>query len=55
MMTSPWINGQQNSPAFRLTMDGADITQKLEKRLLSLTITDNRRAKLSGISPGGIS
>lgn len=42
MMTSPWINGQQNSPAFRLTMDGADITQKLEKRLLSLTLTDNR-------------
>ncbi len=23
-------------------MDGADITQKLEKRLLSLTLTDNR-------------
>lgn len=42
MMTSPWINCQQNSPAFRLTMDGADITQKLEKRLLSLTLTDNR-------------
>ncbi|MGB8498437.1 MAG: phage late control D family protein [Pantoea agglomerans] len=42
MMISPWINGQQNSPAFRLTMDGADITQKLEKRLLSLTLTDNR-------------
>ncbi|WBV22108.1 phage late control D family protein [Pantoea piersonii] len=42
MMTSPWVNGQQNSPAFRLTMDGADITQKLEKRLMSLTLTDNR-------------
>ncbi|ADO10833.1 Gene D protein (GpD) [Pantoea vagans C9-1] len=42
MMTSPWINGQQYAPAFRLTMDGADITQKLEKRLLSLTLTDNR-------------
>ncbi|WP_058973933.1 phage late control D family protein [Type-D symbiont of Plautia stali] len=42
MMVNQWINGQSSSPAFRLTLEGADITQKLEKRLLSLTLTDNR-------------
>ncbi|EXU76042.1 phage late control D family protein [Erwinia mallotivora] len=42
MMANQWINGQTNAPAFRLTLEGADITQTLEKRLLSLTLTDNR-------------
>lgn len=42
MTTGQWINGQANAPAFRLTLEGADITQKLEKRLLNLTLTDNR-------------
>lgn len=42
MMANQWINGQANSPAFRLTLEGADITLKIEKRLLSLTLTDNR-------------
>ncbi|WP_034911996.1 phage late control D family protein [Erwinia sp. 9145] len=42
MMAAQWINGQKNSPAFRLTLEGADITQKIERRLISLTLTDNR-------------
>ncbi|WP_394515981.1 phage late control D family protein [Pantoea sp. SGAir0430] len=42
MTGGQWINGAGNAPAFRLTLEGADITQKLEKRLLSLTLTDNR-------------
>ena len=42
MSATKWINGQANSPSFRLTLEGADITQKIEKRLMSLTLTDNR-------------
>lgn len=42
MIGTQWINGQANTPAFRLTLEGADITQKIEKRLMSLTLTDNR-------------
>lgn len=42
MTGGQWINGARSAPAFRLTLEGADITQKLEKRLLSLTLTDNR-------------
>ncbi|KNC17492.1 late control protein D [Pantoea sp. RIT-PI-b] len=42
MMAGSWINGQANAPAFRLTLAGADITQKIEQRLISLTLTDNR-------------
>ncbi|MBS0881134.1 phage late control D family protein [Pantoea sp. JGM49] len=42
MMANQWINGRTKSPAFRLMLEGADITQKVEKRLLSLTLTDNR-------------
>lgn len=42
MKASEWITGQGNAPAFRLTLEGADITQKIEKRLISLTLTDNR-------------
>lgn len=41
MSATQWINGA-NKPAFRLTLEGADITQKIEKRLMSLTLTDNR-------------
>ncbi|WLS79729.1 phage late control D family protein [Erwinia pyri] len=36
------VNGVASAPAFRLTLEGADITQKIEKRLMSLTLTDNR-------------
>jgi phage protein D len=39
---SDWVTGSATAPAFRLTMEGADITQKIEKRLISLTLTDNR-------------
>jgi len=42
MMAGSWINGQANAPAFRLTLAGADVTQKIEQRLISLTLTDNR-------------
>lgn len=42
MIGTQWINGQANTPAFRLTLEGADVTQKIEKRLMSLTLTDNR-------------
>lgn len=42
MMVGSWINGQANAPAFRLTLAGADVTQKIEQRLISLTLTDNR-------------
>jgi len=42
MMASNWLTGQGNAPAFHLTLAGADITQKIEKRLISLTLTDNR-------------
>lgn len=36
------VNRAASAPAFRLTLEGADITQKIEKRLMSLTLTDNR-------------
>ncbi|KGT95244.1 late control protein D [Erwinia typographi] len=36
------VNAAVSTPAFRLTMEGADVTQKIEKRLISLTLTDNR-------------
>lgn len=42
MSAIQWITGTASAPAFRLTMDGADITQRIEKRLISLTLTDNR-------------
>ena len=42
MNTTQWVTGAASAPAFRLTMDGADITQRIEKRLISLTLTDNR-------------
>jgi phage protein D len=42
MNSSAWANGAISAPKFRLTMEGADITQKIEKRLISLTLTDNR-------------
>lgn len=42
MNGTEWVTGAATAPAFRLTLDGADITQKLEKRLISLTLTDNR-------------
>lgn len=42
MSAKQWITGTASAPAFRLTMDGADITQRIEKRLISLTLTDNR-------------
>lgn len=42
MMAGSWINGQANAPAFRLPLAGADVTQKIEQRLISLTLTDNR-------------
>jgi phage protein D len=42
MNSSAWANGAISAPQFRLTMEGADITQKIEKRLISLTLTDNR-------------
>lgn len=42
MSAADWIKGNAAAPAFRLTMDGQDITQRLDKRLISLTLTDNR-------------
>ncbi|OAE09982.1 phage late control D family protein [Pantoea sp. OXWO6B1] len=42
MQAESWVRGAANAPAFRLTMEGADVTQKIEKRLISLTLTDNR-------------
>ncbi|MGD8163429.1 phage late control D family protein [Pantoea sp. FN0307] len=42
MSAIQWITGTASAPAFRLKMDGADITQRIEKRLISLTLTDNR-------------
>ncbi|WP_416261786.1 phage late control D family protein [Gibbsiella quercinecans] len=34
--------GRGNTPAFTLKIDGIDITAKVDKRLISLTLTDNR-------------
>lgn len=42
MIAPDWVSGQDNAPAFSLKMDGDDITAKIEKRLMSLTLTDNR-------------
>lgn len=42
MSAIQWVTGTASAPTFRLTMDGADITQRIEKRLISLTLTDNR-------------
>lgn len=42
MNAADWVKGSATAPAFRLTMDGKDITQRLEKRLIGLTLTDNR-------------
>ncbi|MEN4768996.1 phage late control D family protein [Duffyella gerundensis] len=42
MNAREWVTGVASAPAFRLTMEGADITQRIEKRLISLTLTDNR-------------
>ncbi|WP_312836751.1 phage late control D family protein [Pantoea sp.] len=42
MNASEWVTGSNSAPAFRLTLEGADITQRIEKRLISLTLTDNR-------------
>ena len=36
-----WLSGH-NAPAFRLTVDGVDISSRIEKRLISLSMTDNR-------------
>lgn len=33
--------GQKTHPIFRLTFGGADVTEQVESRLLSLTVTDN--------------
>lgn len=37
-----WVTGTALIPAFRVTLDDKDITTSLEKRLISLTHTDNR-------------
>jgi uncharacterized protein len=42
MNGADWVAGATSAPAFRLMLEGADITQKIEKRLISLTLTDNR-------------
>ena len=36
------LQGEQPSPRFALTVDGMDITSKIQGRLISLTMTDNR-------------
>jgi phage protein D len=35
-------NGQSSVPDYRITISGKDVTETLDKRLMSLTITDNR-------------
>ncbi|WP_054633118.1 phage late control D family protein [Pantoea stewartii] len=42
MQAENWVKGTTSAPAFRLTMAGADVTQTIQKRLISLTLTDNR-------------
>jgi len=42
MHAESWVKGAASAPAFRLTMAGADVTQTIQKRLISLTLTDNR-------------
>ncbi|WP_130831090.1 phage late control D family protein [[Erwinia] mediterraneensis] len=37
-----WRKDACSAPAFRLTLEGTDITQSIAKRLISLTLTDNR-------------
>lgn len=41
MNATDWVAGMATAPAFRLELDGDDITPRIEKRLLSLTLTDN--------------
>lgn len=42
-MNSPdWLSGRDSAPAFKITLNGKDITTRLESRLISLTLTDNR-------------
>ncbi|WP_367298493.1 phage late control D family protein [Hafnia alvei] len=42
MIAMDWVRGQESAPAFSLMMEGKDITANIEKRLMSLTLTDNR-------------
>ncbi|MCI4223093.1 phage late control D family protein [Dickeya dianthicola] len=35
-------NGQSSVPDYRITISGKDVTETLDKRLMSLTVTDNR-------------
>ena len=41
MMAGSWLTGRRTRP-LRRTLAGADVTQKIEQRLISLTLTDNR-------------
>jgi len=36
------VTGKDSAPAFQLVMEGKDITARLQPRLMSLTLTDNR-------------
>ncbi|KTR46276.1 late control protein D, partial [Pantoea ananatis] len=42
MQAESWVKGAASTPAFRLTMEGEDVTQTIQKRLISMTLTDNR-------------
>lgn len=42
MNTPDWLSGRDSAPAFKITLNGKDITTRLESRLISLTLTDNR-------------
>lgn len=36
------LNLGSKTPAFRIVIEGKDVTQTLDKRLLGMTLTDNR-------------
>ena len=42
MNTPDWLSGRDSTPAFKIILNGKDITTRLESRLISLTLTDNR-------------
>lgn len=42
MNTPDWLSGRDSAPAFRVTLSGKDITTRLEGRMISMTMTDNR-------------
>lgn len=52
MNAAEWNKGSATAPAFRFIINDKDNTQRLEKRLICLTLTDNRGFEKPGTVKG---